>query len=584
MLSAPGPGPLKGTPSAHPDQCHDAPTKPLLIPLIAQLIAPPLQPGPVRLPALVPSEQRWPLPEDRNGSEQPSQEDSSQEPVLGILPKVEGSRLYGPQQLRRIFAGCVRPTQGETLLACAAALNARLEADGYINTRVYVLSSEPPGALEVVEGRLAEIRVVASNPRLAARVRRLLRPLQGTVLNLPALQREIQVLRRRTGIDLLQGSIGRLGSDASQGTLTLMVAATKDPLRGDLSLRNDGNAGYGEWRAVVTLLQNNLLHEDDLLLVYGEGDMDDTPKLGAVISSLSYTYPLAESVSLTGSFGYSRRNLVEGPQSQKQLAFRQFQGYGQLDWVFRESLRQRWVLFGGVSLNRNDAYSHGQLVPLYFGENSSTNSGFLRFGVGANGIGHRSTWSAALYGLQGVNGFSPENQLNSMGRLGIVPSQASAVGATVAVASGLTANTSILLRVAGQIALNPLIPDMGFTVGSDTGIRGLPGQTLSGDSGYLGSVEIAWSIWRRKSTTLQLVPFLGYGGVNSVRSRQGQVFVFDNGIGAGGVIARLLAGANWQFELGWVRQFNHFDQADNAIWGDNFLLGSGLYSQLKFRF
>jgi hemolysin activation/secretion protein len=555
-----------------------------LIPLIAQLIAPPLQPGPVRLPASAPTEQRWPLPQDRNESEKPTFQGSPPEQAPALLPKVEGSRLYGPKQLRQIFAGCGRPTQADSLLACAAALNARLEADGYINTRVYVLSSPPPGALEVVEGRLAEIRVIATNPRQAARVRRLLRPLQGTVLNVPALERQIQVLRRRTGLDLVQGSIGRLGSDTSQGTLTLSVAGTKDPLRGDLSLRNDGNAGYGEWRAVATLLQNNLLHEDDLLLVYGEGDMDDTPKLGAVITSLSYLYPLSESLSLTGSSGYSRRNLVEGPQRQKQIAFRQFQSYGQLEWVFHESLWQRLALFGGISFNRNDAYSNGQLVPLLFGSNRTTNTGYLRFGVGASGVGHRSSWNASIYGLQGGNGFSPQEQLNNMGKLGIVPSQASAIGASVALAAGLSANTSILLRGGGQIALNPLIPDMGFTVGSDTGIRGLPGQTLSGDSGYLGSVEIAWSIWRRQSTTLQLVPFFGYGGVNSVRSFQSKPIIFNNGIGAGGVMARLLAGAHWQVELGWVRQFNHFDQADDAIWGDSFLLGSGLYSQLKLRF
>ena len=261
-----------------------------MIPLIAQLIAPPLQPGPVRLPALAPTEQRWPLPQDRNESEKPTVEDSSPEQAPKkapeLLPNVEGSRLYGPKQLRQIFAGCGRPTQSDTLLACAAALNARLEADGYINTRVYVLSSSPPGALEVVEGRLAEIRVIATNPRQAARVRRLLRPLQGTVLNLPALERQLQALRRRTGLDLVQGSIGRLGSDTSQGTLTLTVAGTKDPLRGDLSFRNDGNAGYVEWRAVSTLLQKSLLHDDDLLLVYGEADMDDTPKPGGVITSL----------------------------------------------------------------------------------------------------------------------------------------------------------------------------------------------------------------------------------------------------------------------------------------------------------
>ena len=313
--------------------------------LIAQLIAPPLQPGPVRLPEVAPAEQRTPRPQDRKGEQdqiqiesdpglpQPATMPDQDGGAPALFPKVEGSRIYSPEQLRQIFASCGRSTPSATLQACAEALSARFEADGYVNTRVYVLGGSTPGALEVVEGRLAEIRVFAANPQLSARVRRLLRPLQGTILNLPALDRQIQYLKRQGGIDLVQGSIGRLGSDVSQATLTLWIDTTADPLRGDLSLRNEGNAGYGQWRGVATMLQNNLLRDNDTLLVYAEGDMDDKPELGAVITSLSYVYPLRDTLRLNGSFGYSRRNLVEGPVMNEQCSFRQFQGYGPVSYT-----------------------------------------------------------------------------------------------------------------------------------------------------------------------------------------------------------------------------------------------------------
>ncbi|MEY3750164.1 MAG: hypothetical protein RLZZ186_583 [Cyanobacteriota bacterium] len=565
--------------------------------LIAQLIAPPLQPGPVRLPEVTPGEQGLPRPQDRTSEQDQIQLDLSPEPpepdrspdddggVPALFPKVEGSLIYRPEQLRQIFASCGRSTPSATLQACAAALSARFEADGYINTRVYVLGDSIPGALEVVEGRLAEIRVITANPQLSARVRRLLRPLQGTVLNLPALDRQIQYLKRQGGIDLVQGSIGRLGSDVSQATLTLWIDPSTDPIRGDLSLRNEGNAGYGQWRAVATMLQNNLLRDNDTLLLYAEGDMDDTPELGAVITSLSYVYPLSENFRLNGSFGYSRRNLVEGPLMKEQWSFRQFQGYGQLEWVFKESLRQRWYAFGGVSLNRNDSYASGRPFALLNTlQDFTTNTGFFRFGVGVNSMSDRSIWSATLYGLQSANGFSYQNQLTSLGNLGIEPAQATAFGVSAVMAAAIAPNASLAVRGAGQIALNPLIEDMGFTIGSDTGIRGLPGQAVSGDSGYLGSFEIAWSVWQRQRSTVQLVPFVGFGFVNRIRDIRGSSNFFNDDIGAGGVLARVITGIGWQIEIGWVSQFNHVDQSGNAIWGDKFLLGNGVYTNVKYVF
>lgn len=573
--------------------------------LLAQLIAPPLQPGPVRLPEPALIERTRPRLKDDKGDDaapildgqppaaqpaRPSGQDGGSAPA--VLPTVEGSRLYSPQQLRQIFASCGRATLKSTLQACAAALSARYVADGYVNTRVYVLPSPAPGALEVVEGRIAEIRIISANPRFSARIARLLRPLQGTVLHLPALDRQIQQLKLWPGIDRVQGSIGRLGSDPSLASLTLRVDQKAEPLRGELSVRNDGNAGNGQWRAVASVLQNSLVTEGDTLLVYGEGDMDDTPELGAVITSLSYAYPLNDKVRLTGSFGYSRRNLVEGPLTAQRLSFRQFQGYGQLEWVLSESFKERWYAFGGISFNRNDSFANGRLFNLLnLLQNATTNTGFFRFGVGVNGVRQGSSWSAVVYGLQGANGFSPQNQLNSLSNLGVIPGQSTALGAAAGLAASLSPTATLSLRGAGQIALNPLIADMGFTIGSDTGIRGLPGQTISGDSGYLGSAEFAWSIWRRGSTIVQLVPFVGYGGVNRIRTVRGAVRVatptrevFNNGIGAGGVLVRLLAAANWQVEVGWVSQIDHLDQLDNAIWGSDFLLGNGVYTNVKVRF
>jgi len=566
--------------------------------LLAQLIEAPLQPGPIRLPEQKPlqrsapeTKQAVPAIQDNFQQQAPeasSEQDSQQKPrTQRQAPQVSGNNAYSEAQLKDILANCGRSSETETLKACAAALTARYVADGYVNTRVYVVPRPAPGALEVVEGRIAEIRIDSANPRFVRRVQRLLRPLQGTVLNLPKLDQQLQWLRSWPGIGNVQGSIGRLGSDPTLAVLTLNVDQKAEPVQGEVSLRDDGNAGNGQWRAMGTVLKNDLLTYGDTLLVYGEGDMDDTPELGAVISSITYAYPLSESVRLTGSFGYSRRNLVEGALAPLQWSFRQFQGYGQLEWVFNESLNTRWFAFGGVSINRNDAYAAGRSAPILNGfADSTNNSGFFRFGVGVNGLSDRSSWSISAYGLQGSNAFSLDGQLQNLASLGVIPGQATALGGSASLSYALSPNVTLNLRGAGQIAFNPLIGDMGFSLGSDTGLRGLPGQTISGDSGYLSTAEIAWTFWSKGKQSVQLVPFIGYGGVTSNRYVQGVAgpIVYNNGIGAGGLMARFLAGKHWQVEIGWVGQIDHFDQLDNAIWGNDYLIGKGLYINVKYRF
>jgi hemolysin activation/secretion protein len=118
---------------------------------------------------------------------------------------------------------------------------------------------------------------------------------------------------------------------------------------------------------------------------------------------------------------------------------------------------------------------------------------------------------------------------------------------------------------------------MGFSLGGDTGLRGLPGSFISGDSGWIGSTELNWTFWKNDRHSLQLVPFIGLGGVQSTRDN----ITINDTIGSGGLLARWLAGKHWQIELGWTDQFN---ADDNAGYWNDWLLGSGAYGSIKYRF
>ena len=567
-----------------------------VIPLLAQLVAPPLQNSPVRLPGPDAGLQR-PLKQQRSPTPVPV--DVESEPAPGAKPTpapapepgsggaqeppaVQGLTVYSPAELARILSGCgsAASNTAERLKQCAAALTARLVADGYVNTRVYVNDTPAPGRLEVVEGRIVELRVKSEDPRLARKVQRLLLPLQGSILHLPTVGEQLQLLKQVPGISNVRGNLSRLGSDPAQGVFTVSLERGTTPWQGEFSIRNDGSNGSGEARAVGTVVKADLAAAGDTLLLYGELDSDTTPSLGAVISSISYTFPLSDSWSLTGSFGYSRRNLVELVGD---IATNQFQGLGQLEWVFRETLSQRWSLFAGFSGNRSNMYVEGKPFPRTFGvkrvpaKDREPRNGYMRMGINANGINGPIGWGGSAYVLQGIASATNTQQRQELALVGINPGTATALGGLASAAWGLTPRWLLSVRAAGQWALAPLMNSMQFSVGSDAGIRGLPGQLISGDSGWLSTAEASWTVWQGKRNRLQLVPFIGIGGVQSAFKR----LTVSDTVGSGGLLARWLQGEHWALELGWVDQF----QTDDNIgaWTD-WTLANGLYAQVKFRF
>lgn len=555
--------------------------------LLAQLVSPPLQPGPARLPETAPAEsparqEGSPVPLQQ-GDLEPSGVQSPPKAPTSIpsswVPEVKGDTPFSSPQLQSLLRSCSTDDINTTLIRCAEALTARLQQDGFINSRVFIEREPAPGQLVVAIGRLVEVHVQTDNSELESRVRSSLRGLIGQPLQLPVLQNTLQNLRQRNVVSSISGRLGKLGSDPTQAVLTINVAAPSNPWRGDISLRNDGNAGSGEWRALGVFQKRTVLLDGDILQLYGEGNTDSDPEFGAGIGSISYTLPLGRSVSLTGSFGASRRNLVEASGLSKGLSFRQYQGLGQLQWTFADNASQIWYAFAGLSANQNNSYLNGQAFPLLLGGglDGDLTTGYLRFGLGGGGRTGDIAWSGQLYGLQGIAGFSASDELDDLAFFGINPGESRAAGAVLSAGWTMAPTLQLSLRAAGQVAFNELTNDMGFSLGSDTGLKGLPGTLISGDSGWLGSTELAWTFWQKQENALQLSPFIGMGGIST--SRDG--LTLSDTIGSGGILLRWLNGRHWTVELGWIDQFNAED--NSGLWND-WLLGSGLYGKIRYSF
>ena len=107
--------------------------------LLAQLVAPPLQPGPVRLPNTAPQQRLkddGPLFEGPPGSSAaPKQPESNQDAdatdpsTSDWRPEIVGETPYTEEQLKQILSGCGKASINATLNACAAQLTARLIQD-----------------------------------------------------------------------------------------------------------------------------------------------------------------------------------------------------------------------------------------------------------------------------------------------------------------------------------------------------------------------------------------------------------------------------------------------------------------------
>ena len=564
--------------------------------LLAQLASPPIQPGPARLPAERAPNQQPRLPSQTDSETTPSITLPSDEPLTPAAEdsspaghdtpgssrtvNIVGDLPYSNGDLSELLERCSKANnQASRLQQCAEALTGLLQKDGYVNSRVYVEAEPAPGQLNVVMGQLVELRIESENAGLEQRVRQRLSPLLNRTLNLPDLQQQLLLLKQRSVVGTVAGSLGKLGSDPTQAVLNLVVTPAKQPWRGDLSMSNDGNAGSGEWRSVAVLQKPTLLTNGDVFQFYGELSADGTPELGTTLGSLSYTYPISESWTLTGSFGASRRKLVEAKGAANDLSFRQFQGLAQLQWTFAESSNQTWYASAGLSINRNNSYLDGDSVPLIIGggPDGDLTTGYLRLGLGHGGNHGNLGWNAQIYGLQGIAGLSSQTQLEDFSFFGIHPGESRALGGVASLGWTMQPNLQLNLRASGQVAFNELTSDMGFGLGSDVGLRGLPGTLISGDNGWLSTGELNWTFWQNSKNALQLVPFMGIGGIQTTRDS----VTLDDTIGTGGLLLRWLRGQHWSVEVGWVDQFNANDNV--GIWND-WLIGSGAYGKVRYRF
>ncbi|MEB3266092.1 MAG: ShlB/FhaC/HecB family hemolysin secretion/activation protein [Cyanobacteriota bacterium] len=499
-------------------------------------------------------------------------------PTSGRLPAVEGLDRYPAATLNQVLAPCAAEVDPQQRLNdCAARLTARLVADGYVNSRVIALVDPPPrGRLVVVEGRLVEVRVQSRDPGLQRRLQRLVLPLQGQVVHLPSLERQLDQVERQPGVGAVATRLNRLGGDNTKVALLIEADPAPRPLVAELTLSNDGSDGTGQFRSVALLAKEGWLLAGDELLVLGELNSDREAELGYRQASLSYSLPLGDRLMATTGVAASRRAPVDDPIPQHDVSDSQQQLTGELDLTLWDSLDGRLSVFAGLSANRNQASRHGRRSLRWSADApGSISSGYGRAGLALEAWPDGVDLVASVYGLQAIPGLSPNRARRELAASGIRLTDARALAGDLRLGWSLAPGWDLELRAAAQLAFNPLTEPMGFSLGSDNGLLGLPGQVDSGDSGVLGSGELRWRIWRQGRRQLQLVPFLGAGWIRTELPGR----IRRSHVGAGGLLVRWLQGRHWVLELGWASQFGRTPAGAVPNW----LIDNGLYTRVSYR-
>ena len=149
-----------------------------MFPLLAQIVAAPIQPGPARLP-----ERQIPVQNDEavqlKLDQEPGQQirgefdaQSNEQPI-----EIEGLTPYNKDRIQEILKNCAISQNSNRGNSCINQLNAQLQKDGYINTRVVAENENSQRKLVIIPGRLVEINVRSSNKGLSKEIENKLNPL-----------------------------------------------------------------------------------------------------------------------------------------------------------------------------------------------------------------------------------------------------------------------------------------------------------------------------------------------------------------------------------------------------------------------
>ena len=560
--------------------------------LLAQAeLAPKFQPGPARVPDQIPiidPNQSVDNPVLENNDEPvPSNSPKTLEAVSGRLETYQkqdltfnNSTVYTDADLKSFIQSCrLDPETKKPEEWAALCITIKYQQDGYINTRAYFNAESDQSELEIVEGKITELRVSGDNDKLNKKLERKLSSLKGKPLNANDVQRAIRIIQQLPGVQQIQARLGRIGSDARDASLIVLAIPKGSKLSGQIGYDNYGKVSAGENRTQFIVSQNSLLQFDDTWLFYSDHSWTGNPELGSSTYSTSYVTPIGRDATATVSVGFSKTEPIELSGLSKDFRTNQFQITGLARYLFLDSYDTGVGLYGQVSYNRSNLYLEGKQLPDIVPDLiRKPQNGYFKLGLEASKINQQSIHSGKVFFSQASAGVIPNDQQQSLDLIGINSHQSRAIGASLDNQFVLNNGVRIKASLAAQKALAPLVGSMRFQVGADSGLIGLPGSIASGDSGIQLNAEGFIPLAQTSGWNLGLKPFAGFATL-STETPLGER---SNTVGATGAMLNITNQTRqWSFDIGWAYQYSDRTEVKQA-W-ENWSLGHGLLMSFNLR-
>jgi len=476
---------------------------------------------------------------------------------------VEGNRVLPVPVIEQAVMPFLGPQrQLNDLEAARVALERAYQSRGYLTVFVDLPEQRVDDGvviLKVLEGRVARTSVTGSRYYSQGYIRDKVPSFaEGTVPNFNTAQQELAVVNR-TEQRRVQPV---LKPGFEPGTVEVeMKVADQLPLSGSVELNNNHAVNTDPWRLQATLRYDNLFQRDHSITLTGVVAPRDPSQTTALI--LNYSVPLdnGDSIIAYGVYSNSEVDTLGGTSvlgNGLTLGFRYaipFAGAGGLHSVtlgvdYKDLSEQ--VSFGAETLNTPLKYLPFQAA--YTGNWSDKDSQTSLTGTVL--VASRSLLQTDVP----CSGSDVPVDQFACKRYGADGSFATLrLGGTHSMALG---PASLAMRLAGQIALQPLPSSEQFAIGGMGTVRGYYEAEAAGDAGLVGSIELRSPNWARsvdppgepaavgELSELTLFAFSDGGRVQLVSPLPGQQRLVP--LLSAGAGLRLAGRSRWALGMDWA--------------------------------
>jgi len=445
--------------------------------------------------------------------------------------RFEGNTIFSDERLARELAPYLdRDLTIEQLEEARLKLTVLYVNAGYINSGA-VLPDQEIGddgivTIRIVEGRLPreDIRIqshlksgVADNvrPKLRLNTKNYLRPriesAAGRVLNIDRLRDELELLRQNPNIERLNAEL-KPGASPGQSELDVLIEE-RQPFHAGVELSNRRPPSIGGQRVELFASHDNLTgFSDSLSIRYTllQGKLNDLELAGADDFSIAYSRPLnASDTTLQLTFSRTNSLEIEDPFVDLDINSETLEGGVTLRQPLRRTPASELAVFVTGAVRENQTTLLGE--PFSFSPGADEGKSqvtVVRFGpeyftrTVTDAVALRSTFSIGLdlFGATEHGDNVPDGQFFAW--LG----QAQYV-------RRLTENdVQLILRASAQITTDRLLSLEQFAIGGFDTVRGYRENQLVRDNGFALTAELHVPIVQTQKWSLQLAPFIDFGG------------------------------------------------------------------------